>query len=202
MKLKLLAAGIALAAATPLAMADTTAGPYAGVGVGFYNSNVTIKPSGASFTFGDDKHDAGADVFVGYKWNFDTVNVSAELSYTDSYGKFATWSGGGESISGKLKGKEAFSILPGYKLNKDTTAFVRIGYAKAKGEMTVAGTVNGTATKDFNGTLYGFGIDHALSSNLALRAEYRVLDNMSESVSGVAYEPYGTGANIALRYAF
>lgn len=202
MKLKFLAAGIAMAVATPLAMADTTAGPYAGAGVGFYNSNATIKNGGASLTFGDDKHDTGLDVFVGYKWNFDTVNVSAELSYTDSYGKFATWSGGGESISGKLKGKEAISILPGYKLNKDTTAFVRIGYAKAKGEITLAGTVNGTGTLDFNGILYGFGIDHALTNNLALRAEYRVLDNMSEVSGATTYEPYGTGANIALRYAF
>lgn len=202
MKLKTLAAVVALTMVAPLAMADTTAGPYVGAGVGFYNSNLTVKSGGASLSFGDDQHDAGIDVFAGYKWNFDTASVGAELSYTDSYGKLATWTGGGESISGKLKGKEALSIIPGYKLTKDTTVFVRIGYAKAKGEMTVAGTVNGTASKNFNGTLYGFGIDHALSSNLALRAEYRVLDNMSETVSGATYEPYAAGANIALRYAF
>jgi len=202
MKLKVLVAGIAMAVAAPLAMADTAAGPYVGAGVGFYNTDLTVKSGANRLSFGDDEHDAGLDIFAGYKWNFGAGSVSAELSYTDTYGKMATWSGGGESISGKLKGKEAISILPGYQLSKDTTAFMRIGYAKIKGEITVAGTVNGTGSMNFNGTLYGFGIDHALSPKLALRAEYKVLDNMSEAESGVTYEPRATGVNIALRYAF
>lgn len=202
MKLKILAAGIAMAVAAPLAMAGTTDGFYVGAGVGFYNTDLTLKGGGASLSFGDDEHDAGLDVFAGYKWNFGAGSVSAELSYTDSYGKMATWSGGGESLSGKLKGKEAISILPGYQLSKDTTAFMRIGYAKAKGELTVAGTFNDTGSMNFNGILWGFGIEHALSPNLALRAEYKALDNMSETQNGATSEPRATGGNIALRYAF
>lgn len=202
MKLKVLVVGIAMAVAAPLAVAGTTDGPYVGVGIGFYNTDLTLTGGGASLSFGDDKHDAGLDIFAGYKWNFGAGSVSAELSYTDSYGKMATWSGAGESLSGKLKGGEAISILPGYQLSKDTTAFMRIGYAKVKGEVTVAGTFNGTSSMNFNGTLYGFGIDHALSPNLALRAEYKVLDNMSKASGGTTYDPRATGANIALRYAF
>lgn len=202
MKLKLLAAGIALAAATPLAMADTTAGPYVGAGVGFYNTDLTVKGGGASLSFGDDKHDAGIDIFAGYKWNFGAGSVSAELSYTDTYGKMATWTGGGENLSGKLKNGSAISILPGYQLSKDTTAFMRIGYTEVKGEATVSGTFNGTSSMDFKGILWGFGVEHALSSNLALRAEYKALDDMSETSGGATYEPRATGANIALRYAF
>lgn len=202
MKLKVLVVGIAMAMAAPLAIADTSNGFYVGAGVGFYNTDLTLKDVGASLSFGDDKHDASLDVFAGYKWNFGAGSVSAELSYTDSYGKMATWSGGGESLSGKLKDSVAISILPGYQLTKDTTAFMRIGYAEVKGEATVAGTFNGTSSMDFDGILWGFGIDHALSSNLAIRAEYKGLDDMSETSGGVTYEPRATGANIALRYAF
>lgn len=202
MKLKLLVVGIALAVVAPLAMADTTNGPYAGIGIGFYNTDLTVKTAAASLSFGDDKHDAGLDIFAGYKWNFGAGSVSAELSYTDSYGKLATWSGAGETISGKLDGAEAISVIPGYQLSKDTTAFMRIGYAKAKGTMTLTGTVNGTASMNFSGAMYGFGLEHALSPNLALRAEYKVLDNFSSASGAVTYKPRATGANVALRYAF
>jgi len=200
MKLKALVAGIAMVMATPLAMADTTNGFYVGAGVGFYNTDLTLKGGGASLSFGDDEHDAGLDVFAGYKWNFGAGSVSAELSYTDSYGELATWSDGVDSLSGELEEGLAISILPGYQLSKDTTAFIRIGYAEAKGSVT--GTFIPTTSMDFNGILWGFGVDHALSSNLALRAEYKALDDMSEASGGATLEPRATGANIALRYAF
>ena len=83
--------------------------------------------------FGNDKLDFGVNVFGGYKWNMSAGSVAAELSYNSNVGKLATWSGGGQTISGKLDNAWAVSVLPGYNFTKDTTGFIRLGYARVKG---------------------------------------------------------------------
>ncbi len=202
MKLKKLAAIIVLATVSPLTLASTADGPYVGLGMGFYNGDTTVKAGAASLTFGSDKHEVGGDVFAGYKWNLGGGSMATEVSYGSNYGKVTAASYGGEAATTQLKNGVAVSILPGYALSKETTAFVRIGYVRVKGEANVSGTVNSSTSENFNGVMYGVGIDHAVSQNVALRAEYKVLDNLSKTVNGVTWEPRGTGLNFAIRYAF
>ena len=202
MKLKILAVIVALVTVSPLAMASTADGPYVGLGMGFYNTDLKVTSGVTKVVFGDDKHDVGADVFAGYKWNMGTGSISTEASYTSSYGKATNVALGANTLSSELKNGMAISVLPGYALSKETTAFVRAGYTRVKGELTIAGTVAGHASENFNGAIYGFGVDHSVSQNVALRAEYRVLDNLSKTVSGVEYAPRATGVTLAIRYAF
>ncbi len=202
MILKILAVIVALVTVSPLAMASTADGPYVGLGMGFYNTDLKVTSGVTKVVFGDDKHDVGADVFAGYKWNMGTGSISTEASYTSSYGKATNVALGANTLSSELKNGMAISVLPGYALSKETTAFVRVGYTRVKGELTIAGTVSGSASENFNGAIYGFGVDHSVSQNVALRAEYRVLDNLSKTVSGVEYAPRATGVTLAIRYAF
>jgi outer membrane immunogenic protein len=202
MKLNILIATISSCAFTPLAIADTTSGPYIGLGAGFYNTNLTAKNGAVVIHFGDDKLDAGLDIFAGYKWNSGAGSVSVELGYVDNYGKLGTFSGGTDTLRGEMEGGASISILPGYQLSKDTMIFARLGYAHAKGTMTIAGTLTGTSSLKFKDWMYGFGIEHALSPKFAIRAEYKVLDNMSKLNGTTTLEPRATGGNLALKYAF
>ena len=134
MILKILAVIVALVTVSPLAMASTADGPYVGLGMGFYNTDLKVTSGVTKVVFGDDKHDVGADVFAGYKWNMGTGSISTEASYTSSYGKATNVALGANTLSSELKNGMAISVLPGYALSKETTAFVRVGYTRVKGE--------------------------------------------------------------------
>ena len=195
------AAAVLMALSTS-AFAGTSEGPYVGAGIGGYSGDLTTSVPGASITFGNDKLDWGANVFGGYKWNMGTGSVAAELSYNSNVGKLATWSGAGQAIDGKLDNAWAVSVLPGYNFTKDTTGYMRIGYVQAKGTLTLTGTIAGNASETFKGTVWGFGIDQAVTPNLAARIEYQVLDFSSKTFATETDKPRATGVNMSLRYAF
>jgi opacity protein-like surface antigen len=46
------------------------------------------------------------------------------------------------------------------------------------------------------------GVDHSVAKNVALRAEYKVIDLSSDTTGTVSFKPRAAGLNIGLRYAF
>ena len=195
-------AAAVLMALTTNAFAGTSEGPYVGAGIGGYSGDTTATAPGVSITFGNDKLDWGANVFGGYKWNMGTGSVAAELSYNSNVGKLATWTLGTQSIDGKLDNAWSVSVLPGYNFTKDTTGYMRIGYVQAKGASTMTGTIAQSFSETFKGTVWGFGIDQAVTPNLAARIEYQVLDFSSKTTGTETDKPRATGMNMSLRYAF
>ena len=200
-KLGAVAAAV-LMALTTSAFAGTSEGPYVGAGISAYSGDATVSAPGVSITFGNDKLDVGANVFGGYKWNMGTGSVAAELSYNSNVGKLANLTGAGQTIDGKLDNNWAISVLPGYNFTKDTTGYFRLGYAQVKGTLNLTGTITGSGNHTFNGTVWGFGVDQAVTPNLAARLEYQVLDMSSWTSGGTSVKPRATGMNLSLRYGF
>ena len=60
----ILSVGAIFCIAATGACADTTEGPYVGLGVGMYQTDVTLSGVGGSISAGDTSHDFGADVFA------------------------------------------------------------------------------------------------------------------------------------------
>ena len=195
-----LSVGAILCVAPTGAYADTTEGPYVGLGVGMYKTDVTISGGGFSASAGDTSHDFGADVFAGYKWNMGVGGIAIEVGYTDSYGKVTDWTGPGNVLSAKITESKEIAVLPSYNLGKDTAAYIRLGYASAKG--TETGISAAGSSKTFTGFVWGLGVDHSVAKNVALRAEYKVLDLSSGTTGTTSLKPRAAGLNIGLRYAF
>ena len=195
----ILSVGAIFCIAATGACADTTEGPYVGLGVGMYQTDVTLSGVGGSISAGDTSHDFGADVFAGYKWNMGVGGIAIEVGYTDSYGKVTDWTTAGNNLSAKITESKEIAVLPSYNLGKDTAAYIRLGYASAKGtEILNAASFSKTLT----GFVWGLGVDHSVAKNVALRAEYKVLDLSSDTTGTVSFKPRAAGLNIGLRYAF
>jgi opacity protein-like surface antigen len=192
------------------AKADTDQGAYIGVGIGLYQTDLNFKATNVDFSLGDTKHDGGADVFVGYKLKFgenSAGHLGIELGYNGSYGKLSTWTVGTGTINGKLENSKEISVLPGFSFTKETSGFVRLGYAQTKATLTLGATINGVAysqsdSQNFSGPVWGIGVDHSVSKNVGLRGEYKVADFKERSFNTVTYTPRAAGVNLALRYAF
>ena len=195
----ILSVGAILCIAATGACADTTEGPYVGLGVGMYQTDVTFSGVGGSISAGDTSHDFGADVFAGYKWNMGVGGIAIEVGYTDSYGKVTDWTPAGDTLSAKITESKEIAVLPSYNLGKDTAAYIRLGYASAKGTETINAA---SFSKTFTGFVWGLGVDHSVAKNVALRAEYKVLDLSSDTTGTVSFKPRAAGLNIGLRYAF
>lgn len=198
---------IASCAFITTAHADNDKGAYLGLGAGFYNTDLKLKSGGSSITFGDTQHDAGVNLFVGYNFDLGTWRLGTELSYTNSYGNIEDWTAGTATLTGKLENSPAVSILPAIKLNKETSAFFRLGYGNVKGVVSGSGTINGTSvsqteSEKFNAALWGLGMEYAASDRAVLRIEYQLLDVKGKTFSNIEYTPRATGINASLRFSF
>lgn len=194
---------MAVAAAT-LGMTAVTAnasafdGMYVGGGLALNTVSLKLSGDGAMVNLGDDKHDAGLNLFVGYGASFGQFYLAGELGYQTSYGKADFGLINDVTITGKLKNGWTASVLPGFKLGKDTLAFARLGFAQSKGELTVAGV---SESHKFRGTIYGIGVKHAFTPNLAGVLEYQSV-NLKRTIEGVRFEPRSNGVVLGIQYRF
>ena len=202
MKLGLIAA--ALMALTTSAFADTSTGPYVGIGIGGYEGTNKLTASGlGSVTLGSSSLDFSGNVFGGYNWNFGAGSVAGEVSYNSNVGKLDQISDGTSSFDGKLEQNWQVSILPGYNFTKSTEGYVRLGWTQAKGNISGnVGGVPGSFDHTFNGWVVGLGVDEAVTPNVAVRLEWQYLNFSSFNESGSEWEPRSTGVNLSLRYGF
>lgn len=194
---------MAVAAAT-LGMTAVTAnasaldGMYVGGGLALNKVSLKLSGDGLMANLGDDKHDAGLNLSAGYGVSFGQFYLAGELGYQTSYGKADFGSIDGETITGKLKNGWTASVLPGFKLGKDTLAFARLGYAQSKGELAFGGE---SESHKFKGTIYGIGVKHAFTPNLAGVLEYQSVNLKKTFVDGKA-EPASNGVVLGIQYGF
>jgi len=203
MKLKLIAA--ALMALSTSAFAGTSDGPYVGIGIGEYNGSLKDPGVFSSITFGSTSLDTSGNLFAGYNWNLGAGSIALEASYNSNVGKL-------DSLAGqdlfKLDNNWQISVLPGYNFSKDTEGYVRLGWTQARGTFGNAfSSVIANTTHNFNGGVFGLGVDQAVTQNLALRLEWQYLYLSSSTISypvvgSFEWTPRSSGVDFSLRYAF
>ncbi|MDP2265051.1 MAG: outer membrane beta-barrel protein [Thiobacillus sp.] len=191
------AAALGMTAVT--ANASALDGMYVGGGLALNKMSLKLSGDGAMANLGDDKHDAALNLFAGYGASFGQFYLAGELGYQTSYGKADFGSIDGETVTGKLKNGWTASVLPGFKLGKSTLAFARLGYAQSKGELTFAGESSGS--EKFKGTIYGIGVKHAFTPNLAGVLEYQSV-NLKKTFEDAKVEPSSNGVVLGIQYGF
>ncbi|HET7774720.1 MAG TPA: outer membrane beta-barrel protein [Burkholderiaceae bacterium] len=144
MKKTLIALAMAAACTAPALANDT--GFYGGLDVGSSN----VDGLGSEFGFG---------AFLGYQVN---QNFAGELTLR----RVGTWKLGGVTVDLDAVQISALGMLP---FTPQTKGYLRVGYGDNSANASFAGS-RGSAS-DGN-ALVGFGIQHSLNRDMALRAEY------------------------------
>lgn len=192
---------VAMLSMAASAYADSANGAYVGGGIGVYQlgAKISIPASSITLNLSSSTPDIGLNLYGGYKFNMGKGSLAVEASYNSGIGKNAEFSVPGSVMSGSLTNNWSASVLPGYNLTPDTTSYLRLGYIQAKGEQK--GTTPSTHT--FTGYVVGFGVDQAVSSNLGVRLEYRLLTFSSwTDPTNSTTEVRSSGMDLSVRYAF
>lgn len=194
-----------------------------------YNEPGNLYSDSDSGSVGGDKHNAALNLSAGYAMSFGQFNLAGELSYQTSYGEATPYSGSlvegsyRDSFSEKIElaNGVAISILPGYKIGKDTLVYGRLGYVRAKAKSSYSWS-NNQGDSDYesdstkvNGIQYGIGVKHAFTLKLSAVLEYQAVNFkkktiFSESGSGDGYtwsyketiQPSSNGVLMGMQYAF
>lgn len=231
---KSLLAVMTVAAATGM-MSGTANANFDGmyVGGGLAMNKMTVKYSyddsffDESFysqnTGGDNDHSFELNLNAGYGMSFGQFNVAGEFSYATGLGEATPYSWGYSDIGGfsynystkaELSNAWAISILPGYKLSNNTLIYGRLGYVGAKLKLSESysdsnGFSDGYSdSKSVNGILYGIGMKHAFTPQLAAVLEYQATDFKKETFAdgGEGFseyaEPASNGVLLGIQYSF
>lgn len=197
----LTAVAISMTAVT--ASANALDGAYVGAGLALSKVSLKISGDGASLNLGDDSHDAGLNLSAGYGTSFGQFYLAGELGYQTSLGEsdFGSIETGGSplTVAGKLKNGWTASVLPGFKLSKGTMAFARLGYVQAKGELSFDGE---SESKNFKGAVYGIGVKHAFTPNIAAVLEYQSVVFSKKTIDGGDFKPSSNGVVLGIQYGF
>lgn len=172
-------------------------GFYLGAGVGYDSYKLRHNRSlftSNGITFESSSRDRNATgwmggLFAGYGMYFQNVYyLGAEVFVNDSAAQSSESTqtlsipGLGTTLSTdstqNVNVSYGVSLLPGYKINCDTLAYIRLGYTRARFKDQENGSSFGSSLYDgsnsqwFNGYTYGLGLETAVACNLSLRGEY------------------------------
>jgi opacity protein-like surface antigen len=156
-------------ASSSLAFAGSFEGAYVGGGIGAqYAENKNLNGDSGNLTNEkmSDTHFLG-QVTAGYGIDLtQDFNLTTNVFFNLSNDKTGSTSG----VTGKTKNNIGFSIEPGYYLNKDTLAYVKLGYARldSKLDSSVSGTTSNTT---LDGFVWGAGAKYHIDKNLFVGAE-------------------------------
>lgn len=202
-KLLLTAATLALMA-TP-AVAST--GFYAGVGAGISHSESNYSDSlGAEVNQSLAGFEGG--VFAGYRHAINkTFAIGVEGGFDFLGSPEDTLTDGVDSLSLEKKHSWYLAAQPVVALSDTTDAFASIGYQRAKYEATINYSgITASADESFNGLRLGVGVDHDVTSNIALRLEANYVNygDKTETVGADSYsfDPSETTARVGVAYKF
>ena len=109
------------------------------------------------------------------------------------------------AVTGKTKNNIGISVEPGYYVNKDTLAYVKLGYARLDSKLD--DPINGSSNTTLDGFLYGAGVKYHIDKNVfvgAEVAEYNYGNNSVTFGSGntASYKTNQTTGLINLGYQF
>lgn len=226
-----LALVVILSATATAVSADAFDGPYVGAGLAANKMSAKLSSSYTESTgffandqesLGGDKFDVAANLAVGYGLNLGQFNLAFELSYQNSYGESKPYSysepGYSESLRMELTKGVAVSVLPGFKVGKDTLLYGRLGYVRAKGKVNFSDSTGFSESDSakLRGMLYGIGMKYAFTPNLSALVEYQAVNFKSKEIFsetgscgvGCSYsdttsvKPSSNGLLVGMQYSF
>ena len=171
-KLILAAAGLALCASAPPAIAKDSGG-YVGASVGVTAIDICDDLNALGFTNCDDE-DTGFKIFGGYKFN---PYFAVEGGYAD-FGEISA-SFGGSTVTAESDAvfAAAVGILP---VGKRFSLFGKAGLFFW--DITASGPA-GTASDDGTDALLGIGLNYDITEQWAVRAEFESYDSGDDDVT-------------------
>jgi opacity protein-like surface antigen len=198
MKKTILAALAASVFATGAAQAAGFDGFYAGVSAGMMKGDVKTSLDGDRMTEGNVDHSANFGVMAGYGTTFGNIYLGGELAWNNNQGELGESKLGNDSYTSETKSTKSFSLIPGYLLSPKTMVYGRLGKANADTEVK---RNNEKITGDIDVIVYGFGVNHLISNNVSVRAEYRNAKG-DRSENSIKQEVSSNGFDVALQYRF
>ena len=147
-----------------------------------------------------DTHFLG-QITAGYAFDVDQdFNLNTNVFFNLSNDKTGSTSG----VTGKTKNNVGVSIEPGYYLNKDTLAYIKLGYARLDSKLD--DPTNGSSNASLDGFLWGAGAKYHLDKNIFVGAEVVEYNYGSNSVtlggSSTSYKTNQTTGLINVGYQF
>lgn len=152
---------IALTATGFMLSAGAAAQTYVGASVGDAKWNMDCSGASSCST-----SDTAYKVYGGY-------NFAPQWAVEATYFSLGTInaSGAGYNVSAKGTGFDVSGVFKA-QLNKDWTAFAKLGVAQVKGETTASvGSVGGSLTKNSTQPIVGFGVIYNVNQNFGIRAD-------------------------------
>ena len=195
---KMIVSLIALASSS-LAFAGSFEGAYVGAGAGGQYTENKNYNDGTNTGAMSDTHFLG-QVTAGYGIDLTkdfnlTTNVFFNLS-NDKAGSLGT-------VTSKTKNNIGLSIEPGYYFNKDTLAYVKLGYARLDSKLNDGINIS-NATLD--GFVYGIGAKYHVDKNIFVGAEVSEYNYGNNSVTlggtSASYKTNQTTGLINVGYQF
>jgi len=175
------------------AHADTFSGPSVGVQGGWTQNSVNDPTTAAGPTdLHAHKDSATVGAFVGYDYKLAprvVVGAQAEINFPT-----ATHVSDGVTTI-KPKRSVDLSLRAGYLVDPQTLVYARGGYVNQRESTYVATVPANYASGNQNGWMLGAGVEHALTTNVTARVEYRYTDlsegdgkwDRHQVLAGVAY---------------
>ena len=157
-----------------------------------------MEEGGDRLTLGAVEHEPGINFNVGFGRTFGQFYVAVEGGYHNGVGKSETVLGG-ETLTAELKDALSISVLPGFMLSNNTVAFARIGYARVEGEFSFGGESD---SEKFSGLLWGLGVKHAFTRNVAGVLEYQSFSPSGKDVEGTNFKPASSGVVLGVQIGF
>ena len=203
-KVKALLAIVAVSASSiALAQNKNFTGFSAGVNANFANSKADFTVTGVG-SASSSQSDQNASLQGQYGFGIsDKFVVGLGLTYGIGELKAGTISGGGSSVSSKLKDMYSINIEPGYVVSASTLVYGKVAIQNAKGELTATGTGGGTASGNLTGTGFGVGFRTMLTPKLYLQGEFvQTSYDRKDLATGVSVKPDTGVASIGVGYNF
>jgi hypothetical protein len=204
---KMIVSILALASSS-IAFAGSFEGAYVGAGVGGQYTENKNYNDGTNTGKMSDTHflgqvTAGYGIDLAKDFNL-TTNVFFNLS-NDKAGSVGA-ADGLNTIKGKTKNNIGISFEPGYYVNKDTLAYVKLGYARLDSKLKDS-TDGGSSNTTLDGFVYGIGAKYHIDKNIFVGAElteYNYGNNSVTSSTGVSssYKTNQTTGLINVGYQF
>lgn len=147
----------------------------------------------------------GAKLDASYGWNISSgwvvsLGAAYELGHSD-FGSIRYLDGGSLiDVNAKLKDHYSVYVAPGFRLAPQWLIYGQLAWHGAKAE--TADSRYGSDTTNHHGTGLGFGVAHALSSSLELRAEVRHVTFNRQNLRLSNGRPERTEATVYLGYRF
>lgn len=141
---------VILSAVSTAVSADAFDGLYLGVGLAVNKMSAELSTYYANTTgsvdnffrqsHGDEKFDVAGSLAVGYGLNIGQFNFAFELSFQNSHGESQYYSdissqGSSQTQSAELSKGMAVSIMPRFRVAKDTLVYGRLGYVRANADL-------------------------------------------------------------------